>query len=554
MKSNFPKKGFFEAPVRVLRLIPFLMLLISFSCSTNDPATPPAKTFSLTALAKPEEGGQISPSEADYVAGELIELTAVPAKGWEFDGWDGDISGDENPIEVEAKKDMEVFALFKRQTESIVIFTINDLHGRINNFAKIKAIIDKEKETESQVFFVSGGDIFSGNPIVDYHSEKGFPIVDLMGKAGMDVSALGNHEFDYGQEILNNRMQQASFPFLCANVQLENGNLDIPQGEVNIEKDGFEIAFIGVVETGSPDNTPLSHPKKVKGLEFSEGLDAVGDYRNSETVKNADLVVALTHYGKYGDRKILEQHDFVDLVIGGHNHAIYDETVNGKHMIQSGSNLENMTRLRLSVQNGTIVDYDYKLIDLDESTLEDEELKSDIAEYNNKPEFFEEIGTSLQDHTSHETGCFYTDALRSITNADIVFQNYGGIRSGLDYGAITPFDIYTIDPFGNGLDSFNMSVGEIKAFLKASGANALAYSGLQLKRSGAEVYVYDASGDVMGDEEELVVALNDYISNVYQPFFGTPSKTWEKTTAEYLIDYLEQYQSVIDYDGCNTGI
>ena len=554
MKSNFPQIGFFEATVRVLRRIPFLMLLICFSCSTNEPASPPEKTFSLTALAKPEEGGRITPSEADYVVGELVELSAVPAEGWEFGGWTGDLSGEENPVEIEVKKDMKIFALFKRQSESIVIFTINDPHGRINNFAKIKAIIEKEKETESQVFFVSGGDIFSGNPIVDYHSEKGFPMVDLMGKAGMDVSALGNHEFDYGQEILNNRMHQASFPFLCANVQLGNGNLDIPKGEVSIEKDGFEIAFIGVVETGSPDNTPLSHPKKIKGLDFSEGIDAVGDFKNNESVKNADLVVALTHYGSYGDRMILEQHDFVDLVIGGHNHAIYDETVHGKHMVQSGSNLKYMTRLRLSVQNGTIVDYHYKLIDLDRSELEDEELKAEIADYNNQPEFFEEIGTSLQDHTSYETGCFYTDALRSITKADIIFQNYGGIRAGLDYGSITPFDIYTIDPFGNGLDSFNMTVGEIKAFLKASGTNALSFSGLQVERSGGEVYVYDASGDIMGDEEELVVALNDYISNVYQPFFGTPSKTWEKTTAEYLIEYLKKYQSVIDYDGCNHSI
>lgn len=529
-------------------------LLFCLSCSTDGPAEPSERTFSVNALAKPEEGGHISPSEEHYSAGELVELTAVPAEGYTFSGWAGDLSGNENPVEIEVKKDMKIFALFERQVESIVIFAINDPHGRIHNFAKIKAIIDKEKENETQVFFVSGGDIFSGNPIVDYHPEKGFPMVDLMGKAGMDVSALGNHEFDYGQEILNQRMQQATFPFLCANVEQGSGNLEVPQGQVVIEKDGFKIAFIGVVETGSPDHTPLSHPKKIKGLDFSEGVDAVGEFRNSETVKSADLVVALTHYGSYGDRWILEQHDFIDLVIGGHNHLVYDQMVNGRHMIQSGSNLEVMTRLELSVIDGDIVDYRYKLIDLDRSTLEDEELKAQIADYNNQPEFFEEIGTSLQDHTSYETGCFYTDALRSITNADIVFQNYGGIRTGLDYGAITPFDIYSIDPFGNGLDSFSMSVGDLKAFLKASGANALAFSGIEVKRSGGEINVYDATGNTLGDEEELVVALNDYISNVYHPFFGSPIKTWDKTTAEYLIDYLKQYQSVIDYDGCNHSI
>ncbi|MDX1760671.1 MAG: metallophosphoesterase [Christiangramia sp.] len=438
--------------------------------------------------------------------------------------------------------------------ESIVIYTINDVHGKINNFAKVKAIIDEEKETESQVFFVAGGDLFSGNPIVDYHPEKGFPVIDLMNRSGIDVSALGNHEFDYGQDILNTRMEQAEFPFLCANVQNATGSLDAPKGQVNIEKDGFEIAFIGVVETNSPGDIPSTHPKKVSGLDFYEGLDAVSEYRENEGVKNADLVVALTHYGSWGDEKILQNNDFVDLVIGGHNHAIYNREVNGRHMVQSGSNLEYLTKLSLEVMAGEVVGYNYELISLENETEEDAELAKLIADYNNQPEFFEEIGTSLQDHDRGETGCFYTDALRSVTGADLIFQNYGGIRAGLDYGSITPFDVYTIDPFGNGFDTFTMSIRELKDFLNSEDAPSLAYSGLDITRENGQLHFYDSEGNELEDDESLVLGLNDYISNVYPEFFGSPLKTYEKTTAEYLIDYLEQYQSVIDYEGCNNGI
>lgn len=439
------------------------------------------------------------------------------------------------------------------QSETITIFTINDPHGKINNFAKIKAIIDAEKETESQVFFVSGGDIFSGNPIVDYHPEKGFPIIDLMNKSGMDVSALGNHEFDYGQEILNKRMEQANFPFLCANVENQSGDLNLPQGHTSIEKDGFKIAFISVVETNS-NNKPSTHPKKVEGLEFVEGVSAFSDYGNDVAVKDADLVVALTHYGSYGDRRILEQHDFVDLVIGGHNHALYSEAVGGKYMVQSGADLKYLTKLELTVENGEITEYRREVIGLEKPLEEDEEMKQLIAEYNNQPQFFVELGTSLQDHSSYETGCFYTDALRTVTGADIVFQNYGGIRAGLDYGTITPFDIYTIDPFGNGLDTFSMTVGDIKEFLSASNSNALAYSGLEIRRSAGRIIIYDPAGQALADNELLVVGLSDYISNVYADYFDAPLKTYEKTTAEYLIEYLEQHQSVIDYDGCYNSI
>ena len=440
------------------------------------------------------------------------------------------------------------------EVETIVIFSINDPHGKIHNFDKIKTIIDKEKEKESQVFFVSGGDIFSGNPIVDYHPEKGSPIVDLMGKAGMDVSALGNHEFDYGQEILQDRMLQADFPFLCANLVRSTSGFTIPQGKVVIEKDGFKIAFLSVVETGSSDNKPLSHPKKLKGLEFTEGVSAMKKFENDAEVNAADLVVALTHYGRYGDKMILEQHDFVDLVIGGHNHAIYSEEVAGRYMVQSGADLRFLTKLSMTVKQGEIIEYKRKLIDLDAVSERDPQLMKLIAEYNNQPEFFEEIGTSLQDHNTSETACFYTTALQTITGADLVFQNYGGIRAGLDYGPITPFDIYTIDPFQNGLESFSMSVAQVEKFINASYSSSLAYSGLQMKQINGRLELANGNGDLLPNDKVIKVALSDYLTNIYSADFRNPEKIFEKTTAEYLIDYLLEEQPVVDMQGCNRGI
>lgn len=440
------------------------------------------------------------------------------------------------------------------KAETIVIFSINDPHGKIHNFDKIAAIIEKEKEKESQVFFVSGGDIFSGNPIVDYHPEKGFPIVDLMGKAGMDVSALGNHEFDYGQEILKERMIQADFPFLCANLVESTSGFTLPQGKVIIEKDGFEIAFLSVVETGSSDNKPLSHPKKLAGLEFTEGVTAMKKFETDEEVQAADLVVALTHYGKSGDRMILEQHNFVDLVIGGHNHSIYNEEVSGRYMVQSGADLKYLTKLSLTVEDGKVTDYVYKLIDLNTVTERDPELTQLIEEYNNQPEFFVEIGTSLQDHDAAETACFYTTALQTITGADLVFQNYGGIRARLDYGTITPFDIYTIDPFQNGLESYSMDVAKVEEFINASYVSSLAYSGLRMETINGRLELLNAEGEQLADNTLIKVALSDYLTSVYSGDFTNPEKIFEKTTAEYLIDYLLQHQSVIDLEGCNRGI
>lgn len=529
-----------------------LLLLFIFFVSCSKDETEDLR-FSVNTAVVPANAGSVSVEGDKFRFGDIATLTAIPAEGYEFKSWTGNITGNENPVAVEVKDNMEVTAMFGPASEAVVIYTINDPHGKINNFAKIKAILDEERETNSRVFFVSGGDIFSGNPIVDYHPQKGFPIIDLMNKTGMDVSALGNHEFDYGQEILNKRMQQAEFPFLCANVNKQDALLEVPQGHAVIEKDGLKIAFLSVVETGS-NGKPSTHPKKVEGLQFSEGVNALNTFEDTEAVVEADLVVALTHYGSYGDRRILEQHDFVDLAIGGHNHAIYNEEVNGRYMVQSGSDLKYLTKLSLKVQEGVVVQYQHEIIDLSKVTAEDAEMKNLIAQYNNQPEFFNEIGTSLQDHNSAETGCFYTDALRSITGADIVFQNYGGIRAGLDYGKITPFDIYTIDPFGNGLESYTMTVGEIETFLNSQNVASLAYSGVQMYRKNGVADLYDASGKPLPNDSVLKVSLSDYISNVYVDYFGTPDEVFEKTTAEYLIEYLQGHQSVIDYENCNRGI
>ena len=188
--------------------------------------------------------------------------------------------------------------------EKVVIFSINDMHSRIENFSKIKPLIDIEKGKGNKVFFVSAGDIFSGNPVVDNYSEKGFPIIDLLNRTGLDISVIGNHEFDYGQKVLSDRIFQANFPFVCANFSGGKGELSNVKGFSIIEKDGFSIAYIGAVETGNFGRYPLTHPKKVKGLFFTNPIKIFEDYKMIGENSDIDLVVALTHLGKNGDEKI----------------------------------------------------------------------------------------------------------------------------------------------------------------------------------------------------------------------------------------------------------
>ena len=97
----------------------------------------------------------------------------------------------------------------KKDEKNLTIFFINDQHGQIDNFSKIKQIVDAEKQ-ENNVILACSGDIFSGNPVVDNYENKGYPIIDIMNQIGFDISAIGNHEFDYGVSILMERMPTIS--------------------------------------------------------------------------------------------------------------------------------------------------------------------------------------------------------------------------------------------------------------------------------------------------------------------------------------------------------
>ena len=447
-----------------------------------------------------------------------------------------------------------LWSLCSSGQEKVVIFSINDMHSRIENFSKIKPLIDKEKRMGNKVFFVSAGDIFSGNPIVDNYSEKGFPIIDLLNRTGLDVSVIGNHEFDYGQSVLSDRISQANFPFICANFSGGKGELSNVKGFEIIEKDGFSIAYIGAVETGNFGRYPLTHPKKVKDLFFTNPIKVFEDYEMINENPDIDLVIALTHLGKSGDEKILENFNYIDLVIGGHSNHIYGKRYENGYMIMSGKNLEMISKTSLSVYKGKVIDFQFEKIDLSNQDLEkDSKIDLLIQKYNDNPSFYKKIGYSSVNHTRAETGCFYTEAIRETTNVDIVIQNNGGIRDNLKKGVITPNDIYTIDPFGNGLDNFLITPAELNFFLKKYRKRYSISSRLNIKhKANGSIEVY-RNGRKIGEDEKISLAMNDYISNTYSKYLPEPLYSYPSTTAEYLIRFLNDHiGGKLNFIGCGN--
>jgi len=443
-------------------------------------------------------------------------------------------------------------------TKDLTIFIVNDIHAQIDNFSKIKYIIDKEREG-TNVIVTSGGDIFSGNPIVDNYSEKGYPIIDLMNRVGFDISVIGNHEYDYGEVNLKNRIDQAEFYWVCANVNMNNSGIPQPFEFTTISVDNLKITFLGLVETnGKEDATiPSTHPWRVKNLIFERPENVVSRYSNVKEQENSDIYIALTHignssaYGGLGDHQLAEQFPYFDLIIGGHSHSKVNDVVNNIPIFQAGAYLENMGKIEMTITDKNIKTITYELIDLNGHTEEDSELKEIIEEYNDSPYFNEVIGFSHLHHEKSQLGCFITDALREKLDIDLTFQNTGGIRSDLDNGDITKRKIFEILPFNNNAVIYQMTVSEIKNFLMGSGSGFY-YSGVKFENIEGIINVEDLDGNKLSDETILSVGVNDYIPAVYDVYFPADGAIQPLTDAEIVISYLEEMNDQVNYSSCEN--
>lgn len=444
--------------------------------------------------------------------------------------------------------------------KNLTIFFINDQHGQIDNFSKIKHIIDMERQ-ETDVIVACGGDIFSGNPIVDYYEEKGYPMIDIMNKAGFDISVIGNHEFDYGESIFSERIEQAGFDWVCANVDMGNTGIPKPDAYKTLIVGDLKVTFLGLLETnGKPDAIiPSTHPLKIQGFTFERPENVVSQYSNIKELEDSDLYIALTHIGnmgyngELGDYQLAQQFPFFDLIIGGHSHRIIDTIINSIPVFQAGSYLDYLGKVELLVKNKQIEEFNCEMIDLSTYPDLDATLQADIIEYNDimADVLNEVIGYSHVYHEKNQLGCFYTDALRERLDVNLSFQNSGGIRSGLDEGDITVREIYEIDPFNNGAIIYEMTVSEIKNFLMGS-ESWIYYSGIQVGQIGNNVHVYDLGGNIIADTSTLTVGINDYIPAVNDSYFPVNGNTQSFTTAEAIIFYLKNINSEVNYPGCNN--
>ncbi len=257
-------------------------------------------------------------------------------------------------------------------TANVVIvidfYAINDLHGKLSDTAsqpgvdELTTYLKKAKQTDDHVILLSAGDMWQGTS--ESNLTEGNLITDWMNQLDFAAMTLGNHEFDWGEDAIEDNAELADFPFLAINIYDRDTNqlVDYCQPSVIVECGGAQIGIIGAIG----DCYSSISAEQTGGIYFKTGSELthlVKEESKKLREQGVDFIVYMLHDGAAGisgstitDRQLSSFYDislsdgFVDLVFEGHTHNSYLLTDSkGVHHLQGGGDNKGITHVEISV-------------------------------------------------------------------------------------------------------------------------------------------------------------------------------------------------------------
>jgi len=392
-----------------------------------------------------------------------------------------------------------------------VIFT-NDIHGGIDRYPAtfmnpdfppilggggsaatyIKSVRKLSSTGLRDNLLIDAGDFFQGHPVGTM--SDGRSIITYMNMIGYDFLAIGNHEFDLGEDILIKTLENAEFPILSCNIVKKGTEelIDYVLPYKIIEKIGLRIGVIGVTTT---DTEQMSFPDNIKNVDFLPAKEQVQKYVNIVREKNVDLVILIAHMGLpydpqpaydarysntdeekeerrwgYDAQEIAHEVEGIDIMFGGHMHKGFaqpwEDPDTHTLVLQGyayGSSVGHVT-IKIDKDTKTISGYDTPAINegvlvtmFEDEFIPDEVIGDTILVMQRIAEvgmdeiigeakiYISKLGTGTQ----NLIGNLVCEAMKDYTDADFAFMNLGGIRDELPSGQITYRNVFNVMPFDN---------------------------------------------------------------------------------------------------------
>ena len=464
----------------------------------------------------------------------------------------------------------------------IDIVTINDLHGRIEagtnvgGAAVLGGLVNDVRAQNPNSLFVSAGDNIGASTFTSF-IQQDQPTIDVLNAIGLDVTVIGNHEFDLGRSDLDDRVIPASdFPYIAANIyERETGEPAYDEYWVT-ELDGVRVGFVGALTEAMPT---LVTPAGIASLEFGDMTEAVnrvatqlrdGDESNGE----ADVIVVLVHEGAATAdiASVTDDSEFgsfvtgiagnVDAVVSGHTHRVYNHEVpvDGRELplvvTQGGEYGSHYGRLTLSVdrESGQLVDIASTVAPLPGAAQPDPAVASIVAD---AVAFAEVAGAvSLGEITSDirraaqgnggenrggssTLGNLVADAQLWATrdlNTEVAIMNPGGLRADLLFassgagdpdGNVTFREAANVQPFANSLFTMELTGAQLRSvleeqwqpdgatrpFLKLGLSAGLDYTYDPTAPRGERISTITLNGSTVTDAQTIRIVTNSFLAS-----------------------------------------
>lgn len=267
-------------------------------------------------------------------------------------------------------------------TANFDIMVTSDLHGAIRpihyntnayrpaGLALLASLIRRERDRSPELLLVDNGDLLQGSPLASYaasfvSTHEVHPFINVLNELGYDAAVMGNHEFNYGQDLLRKAVQDSHFPWLSANI-VNEGKPDeevlhtAPTGAaipafgppylIKTLSSGVKIALLGATTHYIPN---WEHPKNIEGLQFLDAMETirawVGYIREHE---QPDVLVVSYHGGFESDLEtgepaerltgenqayaICRDIEGIDVLLTGHQHRQLTAEIHGVTVVQPG--------------------------------------------------------------------------------------------------------------------------------------------------------------------------------------------------------------------------
>jgi len=345
------------------------------------------------------------------------------------------------------------------QVKPLTILHSNDLHAHLlpddrdnGGFARLATEVRRQKAQCTACLYLNAGDLVQGTPVSTlFH---GAPIYRIANLLGIDVSTLGNHEFDYGWRRTQEFLHIARFPIVSANIVDADGKT-MARPYVIQTVGGIRVGIIGAI-LGDLVGTVITK-ENAGPWHTLPVVETVRKYA-AELRDRTDLIVVLGHIHDESEvNEILKQVPEVSVVVAGHSHEGYPAMTNidGRVAVLVPAYGVRLGRLDLKLDVGAkkVLSAEWSKIPVVASIPPAPDVAREIAKWESKVSKLVDVpigeSTARMNRNNPVLRKMIERAMAEESGADIAWINPGNVRDTMPQGRILARTVWNILPFDN---------------------------------------------------------------------------------------------------------